>query len=91
MYQGSDVVNWLTGTPSSKRWERASEKLTHTSASVNYNKEKSILLEPEILILSIRLCPFLETLILGQQIVSPDTESVRKYRNRFVRILTVAS
>jgi len=74
--------------------EKAGEGVGKTDTHVSLRElqqRKNILLEPEILILSIRLCPFLETLILGQQIVSPDTESVRKYRNRFVRILTVAS
>jgi len=67
-----------------KAGEGIGKTMTHTSASMRYKKERSILLEPEILILSVRLCPFLEAIILGYLVVSPDMESVRKYKNRFV-------
>jgi len=49
-----------------KAGEGIGKTMTYTSASMRYNKEKYILLEPDILIFSISLCPFFETLILGQ-------------------------
>lgn len=72
MTQGSEATNCDWGTPSSNSFETTFEKLWpmhQRLVSLQQDKRRNALLEPEVLVLSVCLGVLLELLVLGERVV----------------------